>query len=62
MLSRHSIHSPALLYCHCHQPQDLKKKPKLREKYNVKDEWVLPFEVIPIIEIPDFGNMAAVKV
>ena len=25
--------------------QDLKKKPKLREKYGVKDEWVLPFEV-----------------
>ena len=24
---------------------DLKKKPKLREKYGVKDEWVLPFEV-----------------
>ncbi|GIL94940.1 hypothetical protein Vretimale_1053 [Volvox reticuliferus] len=41
---------------------DLKKKPKLREKYGVKDEWVLPFEVIPIIEIPGFGNTAAVKV
>lgn len=41
--------------------QDLKKKPKLREKYHVKDEWVLPFEVIPIIEIPGYGNMAAVK-
>lgn len=24
---------------------DLKKKPKLREKYGVCDEWVLPFEV-----------------
>mmetsp|Transcript_28742 Transcript_28742/g.68650 ORF Transcript_28742/g.68650 Transcript_28742/m.68650 type:complete len:1574 (-) Transcript_28742:8-4729(-) len=31
---------------------DLKKKAPLREKYGVKDEWVLPFEVIPIIEIP----------
>ncbi|GFR47083.1 hypothetical protein Agub_g8770 [Astrephomene gubernaculifera] len=41
---------------------DLKKKPKLREKYGVKDEWVMPFEVIPIIDIPGFGNMAAVKV
>ncbi|KAG2427994.1 hypothetical protein HXX76_011980 [Chlamydomonas incerta] len=42
--------------------QDLKKKPKLREKYGVADEWVLPFEVIPIIDIPGFGNQAAVKV
>lgn len=24
---------------------DLKNKPKLREKYGVKDDWVLPFEV-----------------
>jgi len=31
---------------------DLKKKPALREKYGVKDEWVVPFEVVPIIEIP----------
>ncbi|KAG2497803.1 hypothetical protein HYH03_004074 [Edaphochlamys debaryana] len=41
---------------------DLKKKPKLREKYHVKDEWVLPFEVIPIIDIPGFGTQAAQKV
>jgi leucyl-tRNA synthetase len=39
--------------------QDLKKKPKLREKYGVKDEWVLPYEVIPIIDIPGFGDKAA---
>lgn len=39
--------------------QDLKKKPKLREKYGVKDEWVLPYEVIPIIDIPGFGDQAA---
>jgi len=31
---------------------DLKKKPALREKYGIKDEWVMPFEIIPIIEIP----------
>jgi hypothetical protein len=39
--------------------QDLKKKPKLREKYGVADDWVLPFEVIPIIDIPGFGDKAA---
>ncbi|GAX85489.1 hypothetical protein CEUSTIGMA_g12905.t1 [Chlamydomonas eustigma] len=41
--------------------QDLKKKPKLREKFNVLDEWVMPFEVIPIIDIPEYGSMAAAK-
>ena len=39
--------------------QDLKKKPKLREKYGIADEWVVPFEVIPIIDIPGFGDKAA---
>jgi hypothetical protein len=28
--------------------QDLKKKPNLRRKYSVADEWVMPFEVVPI--------------
>lgn len=37
---------------------DLKNKPKLREKYNIKDEHVLPFEVVPIINIP--GHAAAI--
>ncbi|XP_077231857.1 ATP binding/leucine-tRNA ligases/aminoacyl-tRNA ligase [Tasmannia lanceolata] len=41
---------------------DLKSKPALRSKYGVKDEWVLPFEVIPIINIPEFGDKAAEKV
>lgn len=45
-------------FCLTHySKQDLKKKPKLREKYHVKDEWVLPFEVIPIIDIP--GELGA---
>ena len=41
--------------------RDLKEKKGLREKYNVKEEWVMPFDPIPIIEIPGFGNLAAVK-
>jgi hypothetical protein len=39
--------------------QDLKKKPKLREKYGIEDAWVMPFEVIPIIDIPGYGDAAA---
>eukprot|EP00283_Hemiselmis_rufescens_P008667 CAMPEP_0173420554 /NCGR_PEP_ID=MMETSP1357-20121228/1978_1 /TAXON_ID=77926 /ORGANISM="Hemiselmis rufescens, Strain PCC563" /LENGTH=1085 /DNA_ID=CAMNT_0014383351 /DNA_START=39 /DNA_END=3296 /DNA_ORIENTATION=+ len=39
--------------------QDLKKKPALREKYGIKDEWVIPFEIIPIIEIPYTPDNAA---
>ena len=39
---------------------DLKKKKPLREKYGITDEMVLPFEPIPIIDIPGLGNLAAV--
>lgn len=42
--------------------KDLKSKPALRQKFKVKDEWIMPFEVIPIINIPGFGDMAAEKV
>jgi leucyl-tRNA synthetase len=45
----------------CIALQDLKKKGKLREKYGVRDEWVLPFDIVPIIRIPGFGNTAAVE-
>ncbi|XP_021812475.1 leucine--tRNA ligase, cytoplasmic-like [Prunus avium] len=41
---------------------DLKSKPAFREKYGVKDGWVMPFEIIPIINIPEFGDKAAEKV
>ncbi|KAJ0976469.1 hypothetical protein J5N97_018434 [Dioscorea zingiberensis] len=39
--------------------KDLKSKPALRSKFGVKDEWVLPFEVVPIIHLPEFGDKAA---
>uniref|UniRef100_A0A1D2A3Q3 leucine--tRNA ligase n=2 Tax=Auxenochlorella protothecoides TaxID=3075 RepID=A0A1D2A3Q3_AUXPR len=41
--------------------QDLVKKPKLRELYSITDEMVLPYQVIPIIDIPGLGDLAAVK-
>jgi leucyl-tRNA synthetase len=40
---------------------DLKEKAALRAKFGVEDEWVLPFEPVPIIETPGFGNLAAVE-
>ncbi|KAM0925942.1 hypothetical protein ACQ4PT_003819 [Festuca glaucescens] len=42
--------------------QDLITKPALRTKFGVKDEWVLPFNVISIINIPEFGDKSAEKV
>ena len=42
--------------------QDLKRKPDMRAKFGVKDKHVMPFDVIPIINIPEFGDASAVKV
>ncbi|KAL6960297.1 leucine--tRNA ligase [Sarracenia purpurea var. burkii] len=41
---------------------DLKSKPAFRAKFGIKDEWVLPFDVIPIINTPEFGDKSAEKV
>ncbi|CAN4090536.1 unnamed protein product [Withania somnifera] len=35
---------------------DLKSKPAFRAKFGVKDEWVMPFEIVLIINHPDFGD------
>lgn len=40
---------------------DLKEKEGLRAKFGIKDEWVMPFDPIPIIETPGFGNLAAIE-
>jgi len=40
--------------------RDLKNKQPFRAKYNIKDEMVLPYEPIPIIDVPDLGNLPAI--
>eukprot|EP00299_Pterocystis_sp_00344_P000261 c10078_g1_i2.p1 GENE.c10078_g1_i2~~c10078_g1_i2.p1 ORF type:complete len:1191 (-),score=384.34 c10078_g1_i2:29-3601(-) len=42
--------------------EDLKNKEALRHKYRVKDEWVLPFNPVPIIQVEGESDMYAVQV
>eukprot|EP00743_Colponemidia_sp_Colp-15_P001223 GILK01001343.1.p1 GENE.GILK01001343.1~~GILK01001343.1.p1 ORF type:complete len:1083 (-),score=209.41 GILK01001343.1:77-3274(-) len=42
--------------------RDLQTKQGMRDLFKVKEEWCVPFAVVPIIDIPGFGNQAAVKV
>lgn len=39
---------------------DLKKKQALREKYNITDNMIFSYDPVPIIEVPEFGNLCAV--
>ncbi|CAN6349307.1 unnamed protein product [Urochloa humidicola] len=42
--------------------QELLTSPDLRVMYGVKDEWVFPFKVIPVINVPGYGNETAKKI
>lgn len=41
---------------------ELKSKPAYRAKLGLKDEWVVPFDIVPIIHTPEFGDKPAEKV
>lgn len=38
---------------------DLKNDAALRAKWGVRDEWIMPFEPVSILEVPDLGGLAA---
>lgn len=42
--------------------RDLKNKEPFRAKYGIKDGMVLPFEPVPIINVPGFGDLSAPEV
>jgi leucyl-tRNA synthetase len=41
---------------------ELANKPLYREKFNLTDDMVVPFEPVPIIEVPGYGDLCAKKV
>jgi len=41
--------------------RDFQTNKKLRDKWGIKIEWVIPFAPIPIIEIPGYSRLSAVK-
>ncbi|XP_048589324.1 leucine--tRNA ligase, cytoplasmic isoform X3 [Nematostella vectensis] len=41
--------------------RDIQKKPDFRKKYGITDEMALPFNPIPIINVPGYGDLCAVK-
>ena len=40
--------------------RDLKNKAPLRQKYSITDAMVLPYDPVPIIEVPGLGSLSAV--
>jgi len=42
--------------------EELKRKPAFRQKFNISDEKVMPYNIIPIINVPSVGNTAAATV
>lgn len=41
---------------------DLKKKPALREKFDISESMVMPYDPVAIIRVPEYGDMCAVSV
>ena len=41
--------------------RDLQTKQVLRDEYKILEEWCVPFQPVPIINIPEFGDLSAVK-